>query len=62
MSSIINANMECLLEIIDTCYNNPEKSSTTKVTKQLASVYSLFTHCPVDATKIDLITIEVKTV
>ena len=32
-------------------HNNPKKSSTTKMTKHLASVYSLFTHCSVDPTK-----------
>ena len=38
--------MEFLLEKIDTCHNNIEKSSTTKVNnKQTASGYSLFTHC-----------------
>ena len=32
-------------------HNNPKKPSTTKMTKHLASVYSLFTHCSVDPTK-----------
>ena len=40
---IIYADLECLLEKISTCYNNPEKSSTTG--------YSLFTHCSFDKTK-----------
>ena len=48
---IINVDMECLLEKIDTCHNNPKKSSTTKITKHVAFGYSLFTHCSVDATK-----------
>ena len=43
--------MELLLERIDTCGNSPEKLSTTKITKHLASSYSLFTHCLTDATK-----------
>ena len=30
ISSVIYADMESLLEKIDTCYNNPEKSLTTK--------------------------------
>ena len=47
---IINADMECLLERIDTCHNNPKKSSS-KITKHLAFDYSLFTYCSVDATK-----------
>ena len=32
-------------------HNNPKHSSPTKITKHLASSYSLFTHCPIDATK-----------
>ena len=48
---IIYPDMESLLEKIDTCHNNPKKSSTTKVTKHLASVYSLFTHSSFDTTK-----------
>ena len=35
----------------DTCHNNPKKSSSTKKTKHLASVYSLFTYRWVDETK-----------
>ena len=48
---IINADMECLLKRIDTCHNNPKKSSTTKITKHLASGYLLFARCSSDATK-----------
>ena len=39
----IYAETESLLEKIDTCHNNPEKSLTTK--NHTASGYSLFTHC-----------------
>ena len=28
---IIYADLECLLKKIDTCYNNPDSSSTTKI-------------------------------
>ena len=42
---IIYADMESLLEIINTFHNNPEKSSTTKVNKHIPSCYPLFTHC-----------------
>ena len=59
---IINVNMECLLERIDICHNNPKKSSTTNITKHLASGYLLFTYFSVDATKVSSIIIEVKTV
>ena len=40
-----------MLERIDTCHNNPKKSSTNKINKHITSGYSLFTHCLVDATK-----------
>ena len=43
---IIYADLESLLEKMDMCYNNPEKSSTTKINKHTPSGYSLFTHCP----------------
>ena len=43
--------MECLLEKIDTCYNNPEKSSTTKISRHTPSGYSIFTHCSFEKSK-----------
>ena len=48
---IIYADLECLLEKMNTCHNNPEKSSTTKINKHAPSGYSLFTHCSFDTTK-----------
>ena len=48
---IIYADLESLLEKMNTCHNNPEKSSTTKINKYTASGYSLFTHCSFDTTK-----------
>ena len=36
---VISADTESLLEKIDTCHNNPEKSSTTKVNKHTACSY-----------------------
>ena len=39
---VICADLECLLEKLNTCHNDPEKSSTTKVNKQTSSGYSLF--------------------
>ena len=47
---IIYADLECLLEKMNTCHNNPEKSSTTKVNKHILFGYSLFTHCSFDTT------------
>ena len=37
------ADLESLLEKLNTCHNNPAKSSTTKINKHTASGYSLFT-------------------
>ena len=48
---IIYADLECLLEKISTCYNNPEKSSTTERNKHTPLGCSLFTHCSFDETK-----------
>ena len=48
---IIYADLECLLEKINTCHNNPEKSSTTKINKHTPSGYSLFAHCSFDTAK-----------
>ena len=48
---IIYVDLECLLKKMNTCHNNPEKSSTTKVNKHTPSAYSLFTHCSFNTTK-----------
>ena len=48
---IIYADLECLLENISTCNNNPEESSTTEINKHTPSGYSLFTHCSFEKTK-----------
>ena len=48
---VIYADIESLLEKMNTCHNNPEKSSTAKINKHSPSSYSLFTHCSFDATK-----------
>ena len=54
---IVYADLESLPEKIDTCHNNSKKLSTTKITKYLASGYSLFTHCLMMLQKINLIVI-----
>ena len=36
---------------MNTCHNNPEKSSKTKINKHTPSGYSLFTQCSFDTTK-----------
>ena len=48
---IIYADIESLLEKMNTCHNNHEKSSTTKINKHTPSGYSLFTQCSFDTTK-----------
>ena len=48
---IIYADLECLLEKMSTCYNNPGESSTTEINKRTPCGYSLFTHCSFDKTK-----------
>ena len=48
---IIYANLESLLEKMNTCHNNLEKLSTTKINEHTPTGYSLFTHCLFDTTK-----------
>ena len=48
---IIYSDLECLLQKMNTCHNNPEESSTTKINKHTPSGYSLFTHCSFDTGK-----------
>ena len=48
---VVYADLECLLEKMSTCYNNPEESSTTKINKHTPSSYSIFTHCSFDKSK-----------
>ena len=48
---VIYADLESLLEKMNTCYDDPEKSSTTKINKYIPSGFSLFTHCSFDTTK-----------
>ena len=48
---VIYADLECLLEKMSTCINNPNKSSTTIINKHTPSGYSIFTHCSFDESK-----------
>ena len=57
---ITYAYLASLLEKMNTCHNNPEKSSTTKINKHTPSDYSLFTHCSFDTKKKSLIIMEAK--
>ena len=56
------ADLEYLLKKMNTCHNNPKKSSTTKINKHTPSDYSLFTRCSFEEQKINLIIKEVKIV
>ena len=48
---VVYADLECLLEKISTCQNNPNESSTTEINKHTPSGYSIFTHCSFDQSK-----------
>ena len=48
---IIYTDLECLLEKMSTCINNPNASSTTKINKHTPSGYSIFTSCSFDESK-----------
>ena len=52
---IIYADLECLLKKIDTCYNNPDFSSTTKINQHIPSGYSIYTNCSFDKSNNKLI-------
>ena len=47
----IYADLECLLEKMSPCQNDPNKSSTTKINKHTPSGYSIFTNCSFDESK-----------
>ena len=57
---IIYADLDSLLEKMDTCHNNPEKSSTTKINKYTPSGYSSLHTVHLIQQKIMLIIIEAK--
>ena len=60
VSFVIYADLECLLEKIDTYQNHPQKSSTTKKNKLLASVFSFLHIVHLMQQKVNLNVIEVK--
>ena len=51
MPFTIYVDLECLLEKMDTCKNDRNKSFTTKINKHIPSGYSIFTHCSFDESK-----------
>ena len=48
---VVYADLECLLEKMSTCQNNPNESSATEINKHTPSGCSIFTHCSFDQTK-----------
>ena len=48
---IIYADLECIIETIDGCKNNPENSSTTKVSKDIPSGFSMSTILSIRSTE-----------
>ena len=48
---IIYADLECLLQKINACQNNPDKSYTEKKAEHIPSDYSLLTCCSFDKSK-----------
>ena len=45
---VIYAELECILKKIDTCQNNLDLSSTTKINQHIPSGYSIYTSCSFD--------------
>ena len=45
---IIYADLEVFMKKIDTCYNNPDLSSTTKINQHIPSEYSIYTNFSFD--------------
>ena len=56
-SFIIYADLECIIEKIDGCKNNPENSSTTKVSQDISLGFSMST---ISSQKISIMYTEVK--
>ena len=48
---VIYADLECLLEKMSACQNNPNELSTTEINKHKPSGYSIFTHFSFDQTR-----------
>ena len=39
---VVYTDLECLLEKMSTCYNNPEESSTTKIDKHTIGLFNIY--------------------
>ena len=58
---IIYADLECIIEKIDGCKNNPENSSATKVSKHIPSGFSMYTISSFRSIEIIMMYTEAKT-
>ena len=56
---IIYANLECLIDKIDACKNNPENSSTAKVSEHIPSGFLMSTILPIKSIEKSMIYTEV---
>ena len=56
---IIYADLECLIDKIDACKNNPENSSTTKVSEHIPSGFLMPTILPIKSIEKSMIYTEV---
>ena len=57
---IIYADLECIIEKIEGCKNNPESLSATKVSELIPSGFSVSTISSLEASKQSMVYIEVK--
>ena len=57
---IIYANLECLIEKIDGCINNPENSCTTKLSEHISSGFQCAQCLRLKAQKISIMYIDIK--
>ena len=51
VSFVIYADLECILDKMSTCMNNPNESYTAKINKHIPSGYFIFTSCSFDESK-----------
>ena len=57
---IIYSDLNCIIEEIDGCKNNPENSSTTKVSEHIPSSFSMSTVFSIRIIKISMMYTEVR--
>ena len=57
---LIHADFECIIEKMDGCKNNPENSSTTKVSELFHQLFQCLQYLYLEAQKISVMYTEVK--